>query len=278
MDLSIITVTYQSREYIDGCILSVLTHTLNIQYEHIIVDNGSTDGTAQYIEQNFLNYVHLIKNRGNLGFAKANQIGVNQAKGRYILFLNPDMQIDQGHLDTLIGILDREKTVGALSCKLVNSERKPHPALRPSHFPSLSPYFFSFLGLTPFFCTVHKKFQIEGFDDDKEQEVELVRGAFLLMRREIIETLGFAFNPIYYILFEDVDTCQEIARLGWKILYTPSVTCIDYFGRSFLAQPKPWKVAQMKKSFITYVSRWHSPLHLLWIYPLFALTDLFRKE
>src|SRR3972149_11560503 len=93
IDLSIITVTYQSREYIDSCILSVLTHILNYSYEHIIVDNGSDDGTVEMIEAGYLNFVRLIKNCSNVGFAAANTFAVKEARGRYILFLDPDMQL-----------------------------------------------------------------------------------------------------------------------------------------------------------------------------------------
>ena len=109
MDLTVVTVTYQSREYIDGCILSVATHILHSTYEHIVVDNGSTDGTADFVEQGYSHYVRLIRNRVNLGFAAANAQAVKEAKGRYILFLNPDMQLCEGSLDTLIAWMDKKR-------------------------------------------------------------------------------------------------------------------------------------------------------------------------
>lgn len=276
MDLTIITVTYQSNEYIDACILSVATHTLECEYEHIIVDNGSTDGTIDLIENGYASYVRLIKNGQNSGFAAANDLGVKEAKGRYLLFLNPDMQLHEGYLDTLIAWMDKRPDVGLASCKLLDSSNIPHEALRPSTFPTLLPYLPAFLKFAPFFCSVHPKFFYSSFNDELEQEVEVVRGAFMLMRREIIQKLGFAFNPCYFILFEDIDTCREVKRLGYRTVYFPHLSCIDYFGRSFLKQTKAWKYLRMAESFKTYVRKWHSPLHLLWVNLAIPLGFLLR--
>lgn len=265
MDLSIITVTYQSKETIDACILSVVTHTLITSYEHIIVDNGSTDGTIEHIEEGYLSYVRLIKNSCNIGFAAANNLALKEAKGKYVLFLNPDMQLMSGSIDALLQWADTKPDLGIASCKLLDHSGEPHHALRPSHFPTLLPYLPAFLKLKPFFCSVNPKFFYSHFDDEKEQEVELVRGAFMLMKKEVLDSLGFGFDPRYFILFEDIDVCREMKKQGYKILYTPMMSCIDYFGRSFVKQTRAWKYCQMAKSFIKYVSKWHSPLHLLWI-------------
>lgn len=276
MDLSIITVSYQSQEQIADCILSVATHTARLRYEHIIIDNGSTDGTVSLIEAAFANSVHLIKNGKNVGFAAANQIGVREAKGRYLLFLNPDMQLQQGDLDSLIAWMELRPDVGIASCKLLSAALTPHPVLRPFKTPSLFPYLPAFLGLTPFFCSVHPKFLYSNFDDDLEQEVETVRGAFMLMRREIADLLGFAFDPRYFVLFEDIDICREVRKQGYKVVYTPLISCIDYFGRSFTKQTRAWKYLQTARSLKAYVRKWHTPLHLLWIQPAIFLGFVLR--
>lgn len=276
MDLSIITVTYQSANYIDACILSVVTHTLACDYEHLIVDNGSTDGTVELIENGYLGYVHLIKSDQNIGFAAANQLALKKAKGRYLLFLNPDMQIHEGFLDTLITWMETHTDAGIAGCKLLDSSFNCHEALRPSKFPSLLPYLPAFLKCRPFFCTVHPRFFYTRFRDDLQQEVDVVRGSFLLMKREVLEKLGFAFNPRYFILFEDIDTCHAVKHLGYKILYTPMISCIDHFGRSFLSQTKAWKYLQMARSLKTYVRRWHSPWHLCWLNCVIPIGFLLR--
>ena len=276
IDLSIITVTYQSKEHIDSCILSVVTHILNCSYEHIIVDNGSVDGTVEIIENGYLNYVRLIKNSTNMGFPTANNRAFKEAKGRFILFLNPDMQLHEGWLDDLIAWMDKKNDVGIASCKLLSHLKVPHPSLRPSKFPFLFPYVLSFLKFRPFFCYVNSKFFYSNFDDTLEQEVQIIRGSFILMKRETIEKIGFAFDPKYFILFEDLDLCREVQNLGLKVMYCPFVSCIDYFGKSFSQQTKPWKYLQMQKSFKTYIRKWHSPLHLLWIHIVVPIGFLLR--
>jgi GT2 family glycosyltransferase len=264
LDLTIITVTYQSRQFIDPCILSVIASSWKCSYEHIIVDNGSTDGTCDWIQTWHAGSVRLIQNKDNEGFAAANNRALKEAQGRYILFLNPDMEIREGSLDELIEWMDHRPEVGLASCKLVNNEGRAAVSLRPHRFPSLWPYVVSFLSSRPFFCTIHPRFFYKDFDPDKEQKVEVVRGAFMLTRREILDRLGFAFDPRYFLLFEDVDLCREIQRMGLEVVYTPLLSCADYFGRSFTHHTSSWKYFQMSQSFQTYLCKWHSPLHLLW--------------
>jgi GT2 family glycosyltransferase len=276
MDLSIITVTYQSRAFIDACILSVPIHILNCSYEHIIVDNGSTDGTVELIENGYSQYVRLIKNSKNCGFAQANEQALHYATGRYLLFLNPDMQMHEGFLDSMISWMDVRPEVGVAGCTLLSAAHAPHEALRPCTFPSLSPYLSALLKFKPFFCTIHPRFFYPHFDDAKEQEVDVVRGAFMLMRRAIYDKLGHAFDTKYFILLEDVDLCHEVKRLGYKVVYTPQISCIDYFGRSFLKQTGAWKYLRLTQSLRTYARKWHSPLHLLWLYPAIILGFLLR--
>lgn len=276
MDLSIITVTYQSRDYIDACILSVVAHTLDSTFEHLIVDNGSDDGTVELIEKCYGSHVKLIKNLENRGFSAANNQALKMAQGRYVLFLNPDMQLQSGFLDTLIKWMDENPSIGLASCRLLNCFNLPTPCLRPSRFPSLSPYLPALLKLRPFFCTVHPRFFYSSFDDHCQQDVEVVRGAFMLLPKTALDQLGFGFDPNYFLLFEDVDLCREIKRLGYRVVYTPKVSCIDYFGRSFHQHSQPWKYLHMAKSFKTYLRKWHHPLNLLWVHSLLALGFLLR--
>ncbi len=276
MDLSIITVTYQSQEHIDACILSVITHTLHCRYEHIIVDNASTDATLSLIETGYASNVRLIRNETNRGFAHANNQALSHATGRYLLFLNPDMQLCEGSLDTLLTWMDQHPEAGIASCKLITADKQPHPVLRPYRFPTLSPYLPALLKLKPFFCTVNARFFYPTFDDNVEQPVDVVRGSFMLIHRDTLHQLGFAFDPRYFILFEDVDLCRIVHSLGKKVLYTPLVSCIDHYGQSFSKQPLPWKYLQMARSFKTYVAKWHSPLHLLWLNVAIVLGYLLR--
>lgn len=275
MDLTIITVTYQSRKFIEKCILSTLTSTVHITYEHIIIDNASTDGTIELIEASYLPYVQLIKNNKNLGFAKANQIGVEHAKGRFFLFLNPDIEIHEGYLDTLIALMEKRADIGIVGCKLLDFSHAKSIKLIPTKFPPPSLWFFYLLNLRNIY---HPKnlWVDKNFNIDIEQEVTAVRGAFMLMPRKIHELLGFCFDPTYFILLEDLDLCQEVKKLGYKVLYTPEVCCIDFYGRSFFRTSSLWMYLQLSRSIQIYARKWYSPWHLLWIYPLRILGFLIR--
>jgi len=276
MDLSIITVTYQSRAYIGPCILSVLTHTTKLCYEHIVIDNSSTDGTVALLEESYLPYITLIKNSSNVGFAQANNEALKAAKGRWILFLNPDTELHEGSLDDFIAQASMQPRAAILGCKLIGRSYLTSPHLRPMKTPFLRPYLLSFLGIEPFFCTIHKRFFYKSFQDDLLQEVDILRGSFLLMPRTFLHRVGYGFNPSYFLLFEDVDICRRARQMGYQVLYNPSLSCIDFTGRSFSQKTRPWKYLQMAKSFTTYVKTWHSPWHLLWIYPVSFLGFLLR--
>jgi GT2 family glycosyltransferase len=186
------------------------------------------------------------------------------------------MQLHEGYLDNLISWLDTRKDVGIVGCKLINASYKTADQLRPLKFPRLAPYLPAFLGFKPFFCTVNPRFFYPDFNDDLEQEVEFLRGAFMLIEREVIDKIGFGFDPSYFLLLEDVDLCQTVKKLWYKIVYTPQMSCIDFFHQSFSKEAKPWKYLCMVKSFKTYVKKWHSPWHLLWIYPITLIGFILR--
>lgn len=258
IDVSVITVTHESKEFIADQVLSVVLSALTVRYEQIIVDNASKDGTADLIERGYLSYVHLIRNEKNIGFAAANNQALAFARGRYILFLNPDMRLEMGSLDTLVPWMDAHPEVGISGCKLLDREGCSNPALYPRKFPPMLVNMAYFLCLHNFFPSLMQQFQYDDFDPDKEQKVDSVRGAFMLVRRGIIEQLGRAFDPRYFLLFEDLDLCREVRDLGLHIVYTPSTSCIDLFHRSFLHHSRIWKYCQMSKSLFIYTQKWGS--------------------
>ncbi|MCX6986812.1 MAG: glycosyltransferase family 2 protein [Chlamydiae bacterium] len=279
MELSIITVTYRSEKYIDSCILSVITHLMTESYEHIIVDNGSDDKTVELIESSYLKYVRLIKNSSNLGFSAANNLALSQAQGRYILFLNPDMQMYRGYLDDLIIWADTVPDLGIATCQLLDDSFRPHPLLRPCKFPLLRHYIVWCLSSKPFIRSVTEPYLFyPGFDDDKIQEVEQVRGAFMLIRKEVLDRLGYGFDPRYFIVFEDMDLCKQMDSDGYKVMYNPSVGCIDFCNRSFVERSATWKYCHMAQSLKTYVRKWHSVWHLIWMNILIPIGFLFRMK
>lgn len=253
MDLSVITVTHQSAEYIEDLIVSVISGALKVRCEHFIVDNASTDGTVERVEAYYGAYVTLIKNRENVGFSRANNQAFERSRGRYVLFLNPDMKVESGSLDRLVEWMDgQDEKVAIVSCKLVD----PLGQLLIHRTPCPLPEFRRNILwlLSPIFCISREKWE----HCEEPKEVEAVLGAFMLTRRAFLERLGFAFDPHYFLCFEDFDLCHEAKRLGYKVVYHPGVRCVDYNSRSFFQKPFLWIYARVSHSMRVYFRKWGS--------------------
>lgn len=255
MNLSVITVTRNSVNLISEQIKSVWAGCKNISFEEIIVDNASTDKTVEIIEKEFIN-VKLIKSDKNLGFAGANNLGVKLAQGEFLLFLNPDMRVTDGSLDIMVDWMRKNPKVGLASCKLLDENGNLNKDALPRRFPTMWDQLAIVLKLPHVFPKIIDKYLFKDFNADIEQEVDSVRGSFMIMRREVYEKLGWAFDPRYFIWFEDVDLCREVKKMGLKVVYTPVVSCVDYIGQSFKKVNFFWKQKQFIKSMIKYFWKW----------------------
>lgn len=255
MDVSIITVTWNSKALIGEQIRSVRSAARSIQIEQIIVDNGSTDGTVDFIRSEFPE-VRLIANQTNNGFAGANNQALVFATGKFLLFLNPDMRLEAGTLDTILAWMKERPHVGIASPKLVDEKGNVNADAKPRRFPKLFDQLCLILKLPHLFPKILDRYLMKGFNPDLEQTVDSVRGSFMLMRREIVDQLGWGFDPRYFFWFEDVDICREANRLGYSVMYTPIISAVDYVGQSFKQRTTLWKQKQFTKSMTTYFKKW----------------------
>lgn len=256
MLLSIITVNYNDKEKILDQIRSVQSGTSGILFEQIVVDNGSSDDSLALIRAQFPQ-VQIVENGENLGFGEANNRGVHVSSGEFVLFLNPDMRVAPGSLGTLVNWMRAHPDVGIASCRLVDQEGLTQQDALPRRFPNLWHLFAMLVKIPHFFPWILNRYLYHGFDPKKEQDVDSVRGSFLLTRRTILDTLGWAFDPRYFIWFEDVDTCREVKRLGFRVVYTPIVSCVDYVGQTFKRQPSYQKQVWFTQSMVVYVRKWY---------------------
>lgn len=255
MDLSIVTVTWNSNKLIGKQIRSVREGCRTISYEHIIIDNASSDNTGELIRTEF-SEVLFIQNRKNIGFGAANNAGAHKAKGEFILFLNPDMRVSPGSLDIMVTWMREHPEVGLASCLLTDENGKPHPEAQPRRFPGFIDQLatiFHAQGVAP---KAFERYMFNEFDPNKEQMVDSIRGSFMVMRREVYEKLGWAFDPRFYIWFEDVDICREVWRLGYTVMHTPVISCIDMVGQSFKKRTSFWKHKQFTESMVIYFKKW----------------------
>lgn len=268
MKLSVITVTWNCQEHIKTCIESVQSACTDISFEHFIVDNGSIDSTVDMVRS--YEHTHLITNEYNAGFGRANNMAVAEATGEYILFLNPDMQLEPGSLDTIVAWMESNPDVGLASPKLVDEHGNLNLDATPRRFPRVWEQVALVLKLPHVFPRLLDGYHMRGFDADAEQDVDSVRGAFMLLRREVVDTLGWAFDPRYFIWYEDVDTCREVWAMGKRVVYTPVITAVDFVGKSFFQQRKGgwhvWQQTQFTQSMLQYSQKWEPWYKWMWIW------------
>jgi len=230
MDLSIIIVTWNSQEFIRNCLDSIFLSQGNISSEVILVDNGSSDQTAKIVEE-FYPQVNLIQNKKNLGYAKANNQGIEEAKGKYILLLNPDTQVLEDALSLMYEFMQENPEAGTLGPKLLNLDKSVQPSCR--EFPTFSTLVWEFSGLSRLFpkSKIFGRWRMGYFDFDKTREVDQPMGSCLMLRRETLEDMGI-FDENFVMFFNDVDLCYRIKKKGWKIYFYPESKVIHSKGAS----------------------------------------------
>ncbi|NEW07098.1 glycosyltransferase family 2 protein [Paenibacillus sp. SYP-B3998] len=239
MDLSIIIVNYNTRELTLKCIHSVLASTPSYSYEIILIDNASSDGTIQAVEEQFPQ-VTCIANKENVGFSKANNQGIKIAKGRYVLLLNSDTVVQTDTLDIMLRFMDAHPTVGASGCKIVLPDGSLDKACKRG-FPTPSASFYYAFGFSKLFPNNPRfnQYQLGYLDADQEYPIDSLVGAFMLVRREAIDQVGM-LDEEFFMYGEDIDWCYRIKQAGWVNYYYPRTQIIHYKGAS--SRKKPYKI------------------------------------
>lgn len=231
MDLSIVIVNYNTAKLLSNAIESIYKTAKGLRFEIIVSDNGSTDGSEGYIKSNYTDVI-WISNDANLGFSKANNVGIKIAKGRYILLLNSDTVLMDSCLDSCIDYMDKHIDVGVLGCKVVLPDGRLDAACKRG-FPTPTASLYKFLGLPKLFpkSKVFGQYNLTYLDEDEINEVDCLVGAFMMVKREVLEEVGF-LDEDYFMFGEDIDWCYRIKEGGWKIVYYPKAKIIHYKGGS----------------------------------------------
>lgn len=247
MDLSIIIVSWQVKALLEKCLASIFKQAHNLAFEVFVVDNASRDGSPAMVKEKFPD-VKLIINKENRGFATANNQAIRQAKGDFVLLLNPDTEILNNALAKMVKFMKTHLDSGIAGCTLLNPDKTLQPSVR--MFPDLFTCTLMVLKLhhfKPIFNLLGRYF-VKDFDYHKTQTVEQVMGAFFMIRREVIEKIGL-LDEGYYIWFEEVDYCRcLLKKTDYKVYYTPETQIIHYGGQSFK------QVMTLKKQWLFYKS------------------------
>jgi len=253
MDLSIIIVNWKVKDLLEKCLSSIFEQTKNISFEVFVVDNNSGDGSAEMVREKFPQ-VDLTAGAENLGFAKGNNLAIKKSRGRYILLLNPDTEILDNALEKMVRFMDTHPECGVGGCKLLNLDLSLQPSVRA--FPDLVSQVFILLKihhLFPHSKAMHK-YLVQDFDYEKTQEVDQVMGAFMMIRREVIEKIGM-LDENFWIWFEEVDFCKRAKEAGFKILYTPEAKIIHLYGQSFKQALSVSKQKVLNRSLAYYLKK-----------------------
>ncbi len=231
MKISVIIVSYNVKEFLEQCILSLKNSLDGIDHEIIVVDNNSVDGTPETVAYKFPE-IRLIENNENRGFAAACNQGLEVSAGDYLLLLNPDTMIQEDTIPTMISFFEEVPDAGAAGCKILNADGSLQLACRRS-FPSPMVALPKLLGLSRLFPKVKLfgKYNLTYEDPDKLIEVEAVSGSFLMFRRAVYEEIQ-GLDETFFMYGEDLDYCYRIKEAGWKIYYVPDTKIIHYKGES----------------------------------------------
>lgn len=231
MKLSIIIVSYNVRDFLEHCLISVRKSASGIESEVFVVDNNSTDQSADMVSEKFPE-VHLIRNSVNLGFSKANNQALPYSKGEYILFLNPDTLVEECTFRKCIDFMDSRPLAGAMGVKMINGEGKYLPESKRS-VPTPLVALYKISGLTALFPgSVHfGKYYLRHLSKDQTNKIEVLTGAFFFVRKKALDTAGW-FDEDFFMYGEDIDLSLRILKKNYTIWYYPGTAIIHYKGES----------------------------------------------
>ena len=236
MKLSVVLLSYNTRDLTEQALRSTLTALDGIQSETFVVDNASVDGSAEMIKEKFPE-VTLIVNDKNIGFSGGNNKALSKVSGSYILLINTDTIVHRDAFKELVGFLDANPQAGAVGCKILNPDGTLQLDSRRG-FPTPFAAFCKMSGLSRLFPK-HKKiarYNMTFLDPEKEAEVDVLSGSCMLVRKEAMDQVGL-LDEDYFMYGEDIDWCYRIRKAGWKIFYIPSAQIIHFRGESGRAVP-----------------------------------------
>ncbi len=233
MDIGIVIVSYNTKDLLRRCLESVFS-SINVTFTVCVVDNKSTDGSVTMVKEEFPQ-VHLIANVENVGYPAANNQGLHRVGFRegefeqapdYGLLLNPDTEMQPDVLGKVIAYANNNEKIGVLGPKLVRLDGTLDMACRRS-FPTPEVSFYRLVGLSKLFPK-HRTFgryNLTYLDEDEISEVDSVVGAFMLVRKQAIEKVGF-LDESFFMYGEDLDWAYRIKAVGYNVIYYPEVTVL----------------------------------------------------
>lgn len=284
LDLGIVILNWNTRDLLRRCLQTVFASTGNCTFKVVLVDNASTDGSAEMVAAEFPQ-AELIVNPVNNGYSYGNNVGL-RALGfrdsgrasadapRYALLLNPDTEVPAQALADMVAFMDSRPEIGAAGPKLVLPDGSLDKACRRG-FPTPTVSLYHFLGLGKLFPNSPRfaRYNMSYLDPDQEAEVDSVVGAFMMVRREAMEQAGL-LDETFFMYGEDIDWAYRIQKSGWKIIYHPQVT-VKHVKRAASRQSKRAQFEFWRAMLIFYRKHYRATTPL-WLHSL-IMTGLLVK-
>ena len=275
MKLSVVIVSYNVRSYLEQCLQSVQRALEGTEGEVFVVDNHSDDDSVETVRQHYP-WVRLIENQENLGFAKANNQAIRQAQGDYILLLNPDTVVAEDTFHGVLAFMDEHPKAGGAGVMMCYEDGSRAPESRRA-LPTPWVAALKMMGFT-------KRYYLSDLPWDQPCRIEVVSGAFCLLRHEAIKTVGL-LDEDFFMYGEDIDLSYRLLKGGWENWYLP-YSIIHYKGRSTRKSDYRY-VHVFYQAMLIFFQKHYSHLSLVYTVPVkmaiyfrafIALTDILRKK
>jgi GT2 family glycosyltransferase len=247
MKLSIVILCWNDKKVIDDCLRSIFEHTKNIDFEVIVSDNGSNDGSAEFIRQNYPK-VQVLENGKNLGYAEGNNVGIGICTGKYVLILNPDTIIHDRALDKLVACAEEHPKAGAFGCRVLNPDGTFQGPARP--FPTIWRSWVAALYLRPlaYLSDIFISDTYIGWNGLSERTIDWQSGCCVMFRRDLLGQLG-GFDSQFFYHYEEVDLCKRVWDAGYTIHYTPAAVITHLGGQSVSRFPLRFELEKCRSRF-----------------------------
>lgn len=261
MDISVCIVSWNTRELLYNCIESIQRMTSGVDYEIVVVDNNSTDGSTEMVKQCFP-HCRLIESKTNNGFAKGNNLGLQLATGKYIFYLNPDTVLLTNALYGMFYFMEANSDVGAVGCKMLNQDGSIQ-FICARKFPTLFNQICYFFMLNRIFPRLKILSTVElGYWNHKDsRRIDCLSGACIFARKMVIDKLK-GFDGKFFMYAEDVDLCYRIKQEGWRLYYLASEAIYHIEGASSKNQSqKHFSAIAMRESNYLFFAKHFGRMH-----------------
>jgi GT2 family glycosyltransferase len=247
MKLSVVIICWNDLRVLGDCLHSIYAGTHATEFEVLVSDNGSTDGSIEFVRTNYPQ-VRILENNANLGFAKGNNVGIRASTGEYVLILNPDTILSAGALDNFVAFAERHQEAGAFGCRVLNPDGSYQISGRP--FPTIWRYWIAGLYLR-FLGGLSKAFDADvytGWHGNSEKAIDWQSGCCVLFRGDLLRRLG-GFDEQFFYHFEEVDLCFRVHKAGFPILFTPEAVITHLGGQSVGRFPIRFAVERLRNRY-----------------------------